>query len=92
LHVIWLGARNQHSVFKAVNLVKTVNLVNLAGTFFMAVADLPAKLHEVLQVDLQANLPAGFSSNRKPSHSSTSLAQTSFASARNPRRYESLWA
>jgi hypothetical protein len=58
----------------------------------MAVADLPAKLHEVLQEDLHANLPASFAGNRKPGHPSTSLAQTSFASARNPRRYESLWA
>jgi hypothetical protein len=34
LHVIWLGAQNQHSVFKTANLVKTVNLVNLAARFY----------------------------------------------------------
>jgi hypothetical protein len=64
LHAIWLGARNQRPVFKAANLVKTVNLVNLAACFFMAVANLHAKLHEVLQAELHANLPASFPGSR----------------------------
>jgi hypothetical protein len=44
-------------LIKTANLVKTVNLVNLARCF-LAVANLPAILHEPLQVDLHANLPA----------------------------------
>jgi hypothetical protein len=58
-----IGARNQRSVFKTVNLVKTVKTVktvNLAHKFFMAVANLPANLHEVLHVRLQVDLPAIF--------------------------------
>jgi hypothetical protein len=70
-------------------LVKTVKTVNLAARFFMVVADLPAKLPEVLQAELHANLPAGFSWSRHPSHFLMNVAQTSFASARNSGRYES---
>jgi hypothetical protein len=34
----------------------------------MVVANLHAKLHEVLQADLPANLPVRFAGSRKPSH------------------------
>jgi hypothetical protein len=89
LHVIGLMRGIGGPFFKAVNLVKTVNL---AARFFMVVADLPAKLQEVLQAELPASLPAIFSWSRHPSHFLMSVAQTSFASARNSRRYEALWA
>jgi hypothetical protein len=45
--------RSVPTTFKAVNLVKTVNLVNLAHSFLEA-ADLPANLHEDLPAELHS--------------------------------------